>query len=202
MDLEQVEKAPQNDGFLEAELATAAARNVSVGGGIAAGVPTLEAATNTTLKLTAMMERKSGDSDVLEPQIRKLPDGVALIPKLDADYADQLVASLVGSKLLKGSSRTTPTAGAGCWQMEMRRAGMLCWVGTGSARHPEDGHSCSPKASRLGISTSSTPRRKMVDVTEAEVEAYRSKTEQRRVVLGALRKEVESKGPRVVKVEV
>ncbi|KAK3619262.1 hypothetical protein LTR56_024144 [Elasticomyces elasticus] len=91
-------------------------------GAIAAGVPTLEAATNTILKLTAMMERKSGDSDVLEPQIRKLPDGVASMPKLDADHEDELVASSVGSKLPKGSSRTMRTAGAGYWQMEMRRA--------------------------------------------------------------------------------
>ncbi|KAK5725128.1 hypothetical protein LTR17_013241 [Elasticomyces elasticus] len=112
--LSQEAQAPRNDGFIEAELTGAATRDVSAGGGIAAGVPTLEAATNTIPKSTAMMEPKSGDSDVLDPQIRVLRDGVASIPKLDADHNDQLVASLVGGMLLKGSSRTTPTAGAGC----------------------------------------------------------------------------------------
>ncbi|KAK4890751.1 hypothetical protein LTR27_010570 [Elasticomyces elasticus] len=205
--LGQVEEAMT---LLRAELASTAAKSNATSNG--AGVPTLEAVTNTILKLTAMMEKKSGDIDVLESQIRKLPNGAASLPKLDNDYEDQLVASLAGSKLLKGSPHNTPTASRSRMLANGDAPGMNAMLGRSRFSTPPSASRnggrrsvmFSPEASRLGMSTSSmsgTPRRKMVDVTEAEVEAYRSKAEQRRAVLGALRKEVESKVARVVKVD-
>ncbi|KAK5700289.1 hypothetical protein LTR17_023046 [Elasticomyces elasticus] len=205
--LGQVEEAMT---LLRAELASTAAKSNATSNG--AGVPTLEAVTNTILKLTAMMEKKSGDIDVLESQIRKLPNGVASLPKLDNDYEDQLVASLAGSKLLKGSPHNTPTASRSRMLANGDAPGMNAMLGRSRFSTPPSASRnggrrsvmFSPEASRLGMSTSSmsgTPRRKMVDVTEAEVEAYRSKADQRRAVLSALRKEVESKGVRVVKVD-
>ncbi|KAK6404142.1 hypothetical protein LTR81_021011 [Elasticomyces elasticus] len=205
--LGQVEEAMT---LLRAELASTAAKSNATSNG--AGVPTLEAVTNTILKLTAMMEKKSGDIDVLESQIRKLPNGVASLPKLDNDYEDQLVASLAGSKLLKGSPHNTPTASRSRMLANGDAPGMNAMLGRSRFSTPPSASRnggrrsvmFSPEASRLGMSTSSmsgTPRRKMVDVTEAEVEAYRSKAEQRKAVLGALRKEVERKGARVVRAE-
>ncbi|KAK5673738.1 hypothetical protein LTR17_027884, partial [Elasticomyces elasticus] len=82
--------------LLRAELAGPAARYVSAVGGSAAAVPTSEAVTNTILMLPAMTELKSGDIDVLESLMQKLPDDVASLPKLDVDYEDQLVASWRG----------------------------------------------------------------------------------------------------------
>ncbi|KAK5685864.1 hypothetical protein LTS10_001977 [Elasticomyces elasticus] len=205
--LGQVEEAMT---LLRAELASTAAKSNATSNG--AGVPTLEAVTNTILKLTAMMEKKSGDIDVLESHIRKLPNGAASLPKLDNDYEDQLVASLAGSKLLKGSPHNTPTASRSRMLANGDAPGMNAMLGRSRFSTPPSASRnggrrsvmFSPEASRLGMSTSSmsgTPRRKMVDVTEAEVEAYRSKADQRRAVLSALRKEVESKGARVVKVD-
>ncbi|KAK5690455.1 hypothetical protein LTR97_012323 [Elasticomyces elasticus] len=205
--LGQVEEAMT---LLRAELASTAAKSNATSNG--AGVPTLEAVTNTILKLTAMMEKKSGDIDVLESQIRKLPNGIASLPKLDNDYEDQLVASLAGSKLLKGSPHSTPTASRSRMLANGDAPGMNAMLGRSRFSTPPSASRnggrrsvmFSPEASRLGMSTSSmsgTPRRKMVDVTEAEVEAYRSKADQRRAVLGALRKEVERKGARVVRAE-
>ncbi|KAK5729601.1 hypothetical protein LTR17_011788 [Elasticomyces elasticus] len=205
--LGQVEEAMT---LLRAELASTAAKSNATSNG--AGVPTLEAVTNTILKLTAMMEKKSGDIDVLESQIRKLPNGIASLPKLDNDYEDQLVASLAGSKLLKGSPHSTPTASRSRMLANGDAPGMNAMLGRSRFSTPPSASRnggrrsvmFSPEASRLGMSTSSmsgTPRRKMVDVTEAEVEAYRSKADQRRAVLGALKKAVESKGARVVKVD-
>ncbi|KAK3630837.1 hypothetical protein LTR56_017254 [Elasticomyces elasticus] len=205
--LGQVEEAMT---LLRAELASTAAKSNATSNG--AGVPTLEAVTNTILKLTAMMEKKSGDIDVLESQIRKLPNGAASLPKLDNDYEDQLVASLAGSKLLKASPHNTPTASRSRMLANGDAPGMNAMLGRSRFSTPPSASRnggrrsvmFSPEASRLGMSTSSmsgTPRRKMVDVTEAEVEAYRSKADQRRAVLSALRKEVERKGARVVKVD-
>ncbi|KAH0008006.1 hypothetical protein KCU96_g21816, partial [Aureobasidium melanogenum] len=57
---------------LRADLAAAPSQ-----GPAAQRVPTVEAVTNTIMKMTAMIEQKSGDVDVLEAQIRRLPGGLA-----------------------------------------------------------------------------------------------------------------------------
>ncbi|KAK0791867.1 hypothetical protein LTR91_004079 [Friedmanniomyces endolithicus] len=214
--LGQVEEAMS---LLRAELASAATANSrassAIGGG---GVPTLEAVTNTILKMTAMIERKSGDIDVLESHIRHLPGGIAALPKLSEDYEDQLVAGLTGSKLLGASSpRGTPVSSSSRRRMLANgdAPGMSGMLGGSRFRSTpplstsspalRNGKSSlfSPEASRLGRSSvSGTPtRRKMVDVTEAEVKEYCAKAGRRRAVLGALRKGVEGTGVRVVGVE-
>ncbi|TKA74848.1 hypothetical protein B0A55_05330 [Friedmanniomyces simplex] len=219
--LGQVEEAMS---LLRAELASAAAANARAtsanggggGGGGAGGVPTLEAVTNTILKMTAMIERKSGDIDVLEAQIRRLPGGIAALPKLSEDYEDQLVAGLTGSKLLgTGSPRSTPASASSRSRMLANgdAPGMSGMLGGSRYRTPPSSLSLrnagrslfSPEASRFGMSTGSakgTPsRRKMADVTAAEVSDYCAKAGRRRAVLGALRKGVEGAGVRVVGVE-
>ena len=55
--------------ILKAKLAS---HDSSSGKGGAHKVPTVEAVTNTIMKLTSMVEKKSGDIDVLENQMRKL----------------------------------------------------------------------------------------------------------------------------------
>ncbi|KAK1049510.1 hypothetical protein LTS16_003787 [Friedmanniomyces endolithicus] len=217
--LGQVEEAMS---LLRAELASAAAANSrasssAIGGAAGGGMPTLEAVTNTILKMTAMIERKSGDIDVLESQIRHLPGGIAALPKLSEDYEDQLVAGLTGSKLLgAGSPRSTPVPSSSSRRRMLANGdapGMSGMLGgsrfrstppSSSSPLRNEGRSLfSPEASRLGRgSVSGTPtRRKMVDVTEAEVKGYCEKAGRRKAVLGALRKGVERAGVRVEGVE-
>ncbi|KAK0357385.1 hypothetical protein LTR02_003390 [Friedmanniomyces endolithicus] len=215
--LGQVEQAMS---LLRAELASATSAtsraSSAIGGAAGPGVPTLEAVTNTILKMTAMIERKSGDIDVLESQIRHLPGGIAALPKLSEDYEDQLVAGLTGNKLLGASSpRSTPVPSSSRRRMLANgdAPGMSGMLGGSRFRSMPPSSSSplrngrrslfSPEASRLsGSSVSGTPtRRKMVDVTEAEVQEYCDKAGRRRAVLGALRKGVEGAGVRVVGVE-
>lgn len=74
--------------------------------------PTVEAITNTILKMTAMVERKSGDIDVLEAQIKRL--GGLPPAGLQEDYEDDLASAFKASKLApvaaRNSFRTSLTA--------------------------------------------------------------------------------------------
>ncbi|KAF2758164.1 hypothetical protein EJ05DRAFT_500682 [Pseudovirgaria hyperparasitica] len=58
--------------LLRARLAAAKGANSANGNGKPTQTPTVEAVTNTIAKMTAMIEKKSGDVDVLETQMRKL----------------------------------------------------------------------------------------------------------------------------------
>lgn len=166
--------------LLRADLASAASTSKQANGGTGAKMPTVEAVTNTILKMTAMVEQKSGDIDFLESQIRRLPNGIASL-NLSADYEDQLVSSLTGSKLLTSGPSYTPSAS---------RTRML-------ANGDKPGMS-----GMLGMSTGSavrgSARKKMTDVTDEDVDAYLAKKSRRKKVLDALRERVESRGVRVV----
>ena len=185
--LGQVEEAMS---LLRADLATAASAGNQTRGTKA---PTVEAVTNTILKMTAMVEQRSGDVDVLESQIKRLPNGIASL-NLNEDYEDQLVSGLTGSKLLKGSPYT-PGAPRSRVLANGDAPGMNGMLGSSRYRTP-------PR--RLGMSTGSlsgSVRKKMTDVTEQEVQAYNAKTRKRRNVLEALRQGVANKDPRTVKME-
>ena len=137
------------------------------------GVPTVEAVMNTILKMTAMVEKKSGDIDVLESQIRKLRGASSLQP----NYEDDLAASMRASRL----SNSSPLA--------MKASMRISAYG-------------SPVASRRSPARSGTPggKRGLFDVPDAEVEAYRLKKQGRRQAMDRLREQLEVRGPRVVKV--
>jgi len=209
--LGQVEEAMS---LLRADLSSMATASSTHTNG-AAKVPTVEAVTNTILKMTAMIEKKSGDIDVLEAQIKRLPGGIASL-NLEDDYEDQLVASMGGSKLLNGSSshHTTPARSSRTRMLANGDApGMNGMLG-GRFRTPPtasvgNGHNrrsvlFSPEVSSMARSTGSvggSARKKMGDVTEEEVVAYHTKAERRRRVLGALKKGVEGKEARTVRLE-
>ena len=170
--------------------------------------PTVEAITRTILAMTAMAERKSGDIDVLESQIKRLPNGVASL-NLNLDYEDDLVGAMRGSKLLNGSS-SSPYAAPAASRSRMTAIGdplgMSGMFGS-KLRTPPNGRRSlvfSPSASALGRSTASfssgSARKKMVDVTDVDVQRYNERVVRRRKVLGALKDAVEEKGVRVVRV--
>lgn len=204
--LAQVEEAMS---MLRADLASAATASSQANGSAAPKMPTVEAVTNTILKMTAMVEQRSGDIDVLESQIKRLPKGVASL-SVNGDYEDQLVASLAGSKLLSSSTSYTPRSSRMLANGDA--PGMGGMLGASAYRTPprrsvasgRRSGMFSPEASRLGMSTGSmsgSARKKMVDVTEEEVQTYHAKAGRRRKVLDALRESVESRGPRTVRME-
>ena len=91
-------RAEEQASVLRAELAALPSK-----GEEGRGVPTVEAVTNTIVKMTAMVEKRSGDVDVLESQIRRL-GGLDLAE----NYEDDLVSSMKASKLgSPAASRTS-----------------------------------------------------------------------------------------------
>ena len=210
-------QAEQAVSVLRAELASTKSANGSEAKKSAAPVPTIEAVERTILKMTAMIERKSGDVDVLEARIRRLPGGLAAL-KLSENYEDDLVASLAGNKLLSKSSsssspgKSTPRSMGSRSRMLANgdQPGLNAMLG-GRFRTPPARRSAafSPEASALGRSSGSlfgsasvggSARKRIKDVSAEEVGEYERKVERRRRVLGALKQRVEGRA-RVVSVE-
>ncbi|KAM3422145.1 hypothetical protein BST61_g2515 [Cercospora zeina] len=195
--------------MLRAELSSSQSRDSKTS---TAPVPTVEAVERTILKMTAMVQQKSGDIDLLESRIRQLPGGLAAL-RLADDYEDDLASRLGGSKLLTDSpSRRTPPKyprmaanGDALGASAMFSVSRFQTPPSASAR---DSPSLRASAlvrsggSALGRSTGSlngSARKKMRDVGPEELEAFKARSQRRRDVLGALQDKLEMRGPRVVK---
>lgn len=179
-------------------------------------VPTVEAVTKTILKMTAMVEQRSGDVDLLESQIKRLPNGIASL-RLGDDYEDDLVSALGGSKLLTGSPSRSSTPRRPRMAANGDALGMSGMFGTSQTgglrgsrfqtpeRSLRRSVAFTPGSSAFGRSTGSaggSARKKMVDVTSEEVEAFQARKGRRRAVFGELKKAVEGgKGPKVTTVD-
>lgn len=172
--------------------------------------PTVEAVTNTILKMTAMIEQKSGDVDVLEAQIRRLPQGFAgLSLEDDNDFLRSSVRSLSASTRL--SSFGTPPRGRGTAGSESLRMsgifGSSRFQTPQAARKTKDmfGIAYTPDGSgdlsKSVRSLTGSARKKMSDVSQGEVKQYLAKQDQRRKVLNALKKTVEKRGTRITTVD-
>jgi nucleoporin NUP159 len=201
----QLAEAEEAMSILRADLASVPADGQSKS---ASNVPTVEAVTNTILKMTAMVEQRSGDVDVLESQIRRLPKGLASL-RLQDDYEDDLIGAMRGSKLLaasSGSPMSTPRAGARS-RMTARGdpLGMSGMFGSRYARTPPMSGRQSVAdlgASALGRSTASfgaSTRKKMADVSIEEAEGWLGKEKSRKKVLTGLKDIIERRGVREVK---
>lgn len=175
-----------------------------------APVPTVEAVTNTILKMTSMVQQKSADIDILEAQIKRLPKGIASL-RLDDDYEDDLASRLAGNRLLtNGSSPAATPPRRPRMAANGDPLGMSGMFGTASRFQtpPSNRRSMrfTPQASGLGRSTgslgaSASARKKMSEVTSEEVEVYEARVQRRAKVLKALKGKVEGRGPKVVRVE-
>ncbi|KAK5172809.1 uncharacterized protein LTR77_002929 [Saxophila tyrrhenica] len=174
-------KAEEQLSILRAELASIPSAQ-GTDGRSGSGVPTVEAVEKTIRKMTQMVMQKSGDIDVLESQIRKLGGPGALKPA--GNYEDELIAGMKATRLSR-----SPSAGLRSSQLRASAYG-------------------SPAAARRGTPGRGTPgrgtpgMRSFMDVGVEEVEAFRVKREARGKVLEALRGKVESRGVRVLRVEV
>lgn len=173
----------------------------------ATNVPTVEAVTNTILKMTAMVEQRSGDVDVLESQIRRLPKGLASL-RLNDDYEDDLISTMRGSKLLAGSSGSPSSTPRPASKSRMTARGdplgMSGMFGSRYARTPPTNgrHSVADLgASALGRSTASfgaSTRKKMADVSIGEADSWLGREKSRKKVLTGLKDIIERRGVREV----
>jgi len=201
----QLAEAEEAMGILRADLASVPADGQPKG---ASNVPTVEAVTNTILKMTAMVQQRSGDVDVLESQIRRLPRGLASM-SLEDDYEDDLISTMRGSKLLTGGSNspaTTPRPRRSRMTARGDPLGMSGMFGSRYARTPPTSGRQSIAdlgASAFGRSTASfgaSTRKKMVDVSVEEAEGWLGREKSRKKVLTGLKDIVERRGVKEVRV--
>ncbi|KAI1115168.1 hypothetical protein F5Y14DRAFT_138065 [Nemania sp. NC0429] len=143
-------------------------------------VPTIEAIVRTITKMTSMVEKRSGDIDVLENQMRKL--------RLD---------SMGVSRSREGSPFATPKA--------KKTLGSSIFSPDRSTREatPMRGsimrHSLSSSLSGfLGDTLRTPPRKKLSGFADAEKRAVKEKRERRAAVLSKLKNSLEARGSSVV----
>ena len=140
--------------MLKTALATQDNRNGKAG---AVKKPSVEAVTNTIMKMTRMAKKKSGDIDVLEIQLKRL----RFSSPNDVGLADSLSAMKISQ------SPSEKKKGAASRRSLMRTPEKLNASLRDSIRGGHDG---------------TTPKRGMTDVTVEEVQRYRDKVRQRGMV--------------------
>ena len=165
--------------MLRAKLASHNAANGKANGSGFQRAPTVEAVTNTILKMTSMVEKKSGDIDVLEIQMRRLK--ALSLSDDNKDSSSREASPFVTPPTSAHKSKTPATAGS--------------INGNGNASFFTPRSSRGLFASSVGSDmTPGRPRRKKLDQVKAEdVRRFAEKRERRREVNGVL-KEVLGRG--------
>ncbi|CAK7231744.1 hypothetical protein SCUCBS95973_008019 [Sporothrix curviconia] len=174
--MERLVEAEQQLVLLRTKTAALAAASAGSNGanGRASPVPTVDAVMRTIARMTAMAEKRSGDIDVLEAQIRKL--------------------NLTG-RSREGSPFSTPQKQQ--QQQQQKRASLIFAPGGSAQRSAQ--RSSVLYASSPGLSAPGTPtRRKLTGYTEAEKDQLRQKRAGRKRTLDRLQKIQQSEGPRYI----
>ncbi|KAI8947139.1 hypothetical protein F4801DRAFT_25995 [Xylaria longipes] len=167
-------QAEQNLTLLKAKIVS-----VSSVTGRGGPVPTIEAIVRTITKMTTMVEKRSGDIDVLENQMRKLRLG-----------STGPSGSREGSPFTPNAKRTL-----GSSVFSPDRSTREATPMRGSLMR----HSLSGSISGIGGDTFRTPpRKKLNGYADAEKKAVKEKRERRAAVLGKLRNSIQAKGPSVI----
>lgn len=158
-----IAEAESNIVLLRASLAS---HDTSDGKAAPSKKPTVEAVTNTIRKMTSMVERKSGDIDFLEAQMRKLRFSSI---NQDSREGSPLAAASPGMKspLAKNLSGPAPS-----------------------------GVESPSNAMRRSTGESGTPRKGMSGVTPDELARYRTKMERRKEVNRIMREAFAKAGPK------
>lgn len=155
-------------GEAEEALTMLKTKIVSAGGASGkAPVPTVDAIIRTIHKMTSMAEKRSGDVDVLENQMRRLRLG-----------SMGLNGSPGPSRSREGSPFATPQKKASIFSPERMRESVMSSPGSYGLR-------------------GSTPRKKLSNFTPEEKAAARQKYEKRKGTLQLLRGSLERMGPNV-----
>ncbi|KAI1814612.1 hypothetical protein GGS20DRAFT_585317 [Poronia punctata] len=170
-------QAEENLSLLKAKIVSA--NSVSGRGG---PVPTIDAIVRTITKMTTMVEKRSGDIDVLENQMRKLRLGST---------------GPAGSR--EGSPFATPKKSFGSSVFSPERSTREATPMRSSMMRHSLSHSLSGSMSGIGGDMFRTPpRKKLSGFGEAERLAVKEKRQRRAAVLGKLRSSIESKGPKII----
>ena len=156
--------AEENITVLRAKLASCESSNVN---GKALKKPTVEAVTKTIMKMTSLVEKKSGDVDVLENQMRHLR------------------FSSVNSR---SSREGSPFASLPSTSPRRKPAAQV----TSSILRNGD-----PPALGRSPNGTGTARKGSQDLTEAEVQRYREKAQRRQQVNQTIKEAFSKTGPRI-----
>ncbi|KAI1444014.1 hypothetical protein F5Y02DRAFT_391693 [Annulohypoxylon stygium] len=165
-------EAEENLTLLKAKIVSA---NSASGKGKGSPAPTIEAVVRTITKLTSMVEKRSGDIDVLENQMRKLRVGShAPSSREGSPFATP------NAKRLNSSSVFSPERSVR--ESTPQRSSVLR-------------HSVSGSITSLGGSMFQTPpRKKLSGFGDLERKVAKEKRERRTAVLGKLKNSIEKKG--------
>ncbi|KAI0204711.1 hypothetical protein F4808DRAFT_307627 [Astrocystis sublimbata] len=174
----------------EQDLTLLKAKIVSVHSNTGKGgpVPTIDAIVRTITKMTTMVEKRSGDIDVLENQMRKLRLGSAGPPGGSREGSPFTPKRTLGSSIFSPDRSTREAT-------PMRASFM---------RHSLSGsrHSLSGSISGIGGDIFRTPPRKTLGgFTDIDRKAAKEKKERRAAVIGKLRNSITAKGPNVVPID-
>lgn len=161
-------EAEENLTLLKAKVVSANSAN-----GKGGPTPTIEAVVRTISKLTSMVEKRSGDVDVLENQMRKL----------------RMASYSPGSR--EGSPMTTPNSKRTSTSVFSPERSMR--EGT-PQRNSILRHSMSASVSSLSGFPQTPPRKKLSGFGDAEKKAVKEKRERRAAVLGKLKGSLQKKG--------
>lgn len=187
--LKRLADAEEAVSLLKAKLASSQSHHGKQAGRQKCAVPTVEAVLKTVLTMTAMAEKKSGDVDVLETQMRRL----ALTSATAAGSVNGIAHGASGVRSRDASPFATPPPPASSFSKSSRSmprtpasggSGSIFFTpGTGGGSF----RSSSLLGSRGDGGVRSTPRKKMDAVTEEDVRVYREKMTRRKEVCGKLR---------------
>lgn len=155
----------ENITMLRAKLASCETSNAN---GQPLKKPTVETVTNTIKKMTSMVEKKSGDIDVLETQMRRLRFSSAAL-----------------SQSSREGSPSVPLPSTLPMRKVFPRSG-------GNSLH--NGQSHTPSRSTNGCGT---PRKAVQEVTPEEVQRYRERAQRRQEVNMIMKEAFSKTGPRI-----
>ncbi|KAI1387001.1 uncharacterized protein F4822DRAFT_332097 [Hypoxylon trugodes] len=170
-------EAEENLTLLKAKIVSANSAN-----GKGGPTPTIEAVVRTITKLTSMVEKRSGDIDVLENQMRKLRMG-----------SQGPGASREGSPFATPNAKRITGASSSVFSPE--RSVRESTPSRGSSFRYSHSHSLSASISSIGGGMFQTPpRKKLSGFGDVERKAVKEKRERRTAVLGKLKSSIEKKG--------
>ena len=155
----------ENVTMLRAKLASCETSNVN---GRPLKKPTVEAVTNTIKKMTSMVEKKSGDIDVLETQLRHV----------------RLSSAALSQSSREGSPFTPLPSTSPMPKLFPKSGGTTL----------QNGQSYTPSRSIKG---SGTPRKAIQEVTPEEVQRFREKAQRRQQVNRIMKEAFSTTGPRI-----
>ncbi|KAK8163070.1 hypothetical protein BKA80DRAFT_255024 [Phyllosticta citrichinensis] len=194
--------------LLKAKLASAAAAKGANGGSSSStATPTAEAVENTVRRMTAMVEAKSGDLDVIEAKMRKAKILGAFDDEDDyepapAEDPEDITAGLTAMTLRSSLGRHSRESSPAVWATPpsgMRRSVRGSTPGTGRSQRLLDWENGSPLPARMSIEGGDGTGIGSGLVTKAEVKAYVRKSEKKKFVAGKVKEAVAARGVKVTR---